>query len=152
MFTICTSPMIYRHTLLSPKVCFSLALCTIEVTNFVTLLWPRHFAVGKSRSPTKLRLLWRFLSTCFIIKRTKIQVVFYKLYPKSYYNINLIALACFIFFEHANDVIRSCMSSPFSFWHPRPILSIRFYRKKQNFYWTSLFYLANREIFGRSDK
>ena len=31
-----------------------------------------------------------------------------------------------------------------------PILTTRFYRKKQNLYSTDLFYLANREIFGRS--
>ena len=36
--------------------------------------------------------------------------------------------------------------------HPCPILSTGFYRKKQKFYSTDLFYLVNREIFGRSDK
>ena len=36
--------------------------------------------------------------------------------------------------------------------HPCPILSTRFYRKKQKFYLTDLFYLGNREIFGRSGK
>ena len=93
--------LVYKYTLLAPKVlqnlCFSIALCTIELTNFVTLLLPRHFPVGESRSLTKLRRIGRFLLTCFIIKRTKIQLVCDKVYPKSYYNINSIALACFIF-------------------------------------------------------
>ena len=40
------------------------------------------------------------------------------------------------------------------FYHPCLILSTRFYqkKKKQKIYSTDLFYLANREIFGRSDK
>ena len=101
IFTICTSSIVYKYTLLALKVlhnlCFSIVLCTIEVTNFVTLLWTRHFPEGKSRSLTKLRRAWRFLSTCFIIKRTKMQLVFDKVYPKSYYNINSIPLACSIF-------------------------------------------------------
>ena len=36
--------------------------------------------------------------------------------------------------------------------HPCPMLSTRFYRKKQRFYSTDLFYLAKREFFERSAK
>ena len=136
IFTICTSSIVYKYLLLAPKVlhnlCFSIVLCTIEVTNFVTLLWTRHFPEGKSRSLTKLRRVWRFLSTCFIIKRTKMQLVFDKVYPKSYYNIKSIPLACSIFLLSAL-ITKSdhAWVHPSVFWHLCPILSSTFYRKKQ---------------------